>query len=130
MKFALSALFLLALTGCQTTSQQSGNAPGLPPQDVKIVQVLATNVCVIKRHNSPHIAAKKLEQDSLVINSIGDRENGWRAADVMQRGVRDNIYFNLSKGEVICGGINWAQYRKNKYKPVVVEGLKQNAQGA
>ena len=110
----VALLSLLIVSGCQTISSIDQTS-----HDVMFAKAVTNAACIIIYENSPHLGSEKFDHSQLSVHSITDRHDGWQAADITDRGLRANTYFNRSTGEVICGSTHWKKYLDNTYKPRV-----------
>ena len=98
-------LMSFGLVACQTTSVQ------IDPKEEEMVKQATLTHCVRQQTADGHaVSSKRMQAEPVEVFSITSRNDGWKAADIVSRGVRDSVYFHSETSKFICGSKNWAKY--------------------
>ena len=99
----LFAVILVGLAACQTTTMPS---EATDPKILEWVQRFVSTACVTNVDRDGYDTnQRKIEEVGIADVDYG--ADGWIRADIMVRGVRDNVYVQKSGDAYTCGRKNW-----------------------
>ncbi|MGB0683598.1 MAG: hypothetical protein ACPGOV_12860 [Magnetovibrionaceae bacterium] len=96
----------VATLACGLAACGTGNFGISGPEALRAKQVLAQN-CIINRSSGDAVDTQRKITEDIIVYSVSYGEENWVSSDVSTRGLRDNIFYNLKTGKVVCGRRNW-----------------------